>query len=369
MNKATIYFHSGTGNSFRVARWMAETAQAHGLEGEVVSIHRKAAASEPADDRAEQVEEAAPEDPDVPAPDGDWVALVAPAHAFTASWAMLKFALRMERGQGRQAAVVLTRAGTKFGKRRFPGLEGTGCYVLAGILAAKGYRVRGTLGVDMPSNWTQLHPGFAEPAAADIIEHAKAKTKEFTAQVVTGRRRLGGWLGLVLGILLLPITVAYLAGGRFLLGKIFFASPRCTGCGQCARTCPNGSIRMIGWRRKRPYWSMTCQNCMRCMAYCPERAVEAGWSWAALLYYTLSVPGVWLMGTYLLPHLPAALAGNRWTLAVIGYLWWLVSMAVAYALFQLLLRIPPIHWLFTLTTPTHVFRRYHEPETSLEDLQ
>jgi len=369
MNKATIYFHSGTGNSFRVARWMAETAQAHGVGGEVLSIHRKEAASEPVGDRVERGEEAPPRQPDGPACDGDWVALVAPAHAFTASWAMLKFALRMERGQGRQAAIVLTRAGTKFGKRRFPGLEGTGCYVLAGILAAKGYRVRGTLGVDMPSNWTQLHPGFAEPAAADIIEHAKAKTKEFTAQIVTGRRCLGGWLGLVLGILLLPVTVAYWAGGRFLLGKIFFASPRCTGCGQCARTCPNGSIRMIGWRRKRPYWSMTCQNCMRCMAYCPECAVEAGWSWAALLYYTLSVPGVWLMGTYLLPHLPAAIAGNKWTLAVIGYLWWLVSMAVAYALFQLLLRIPPIHWLFTLTTPTHVFRRYHEPETSLEDLQ
>jgi len=194
MNKATIYFHSGTGNSYRVAQWMAETAQAHGLEGEVLSIHRKAVAPEPAGDRAEQVEQAAPKEPDVPASDGDWVALVAPAHAFTASWAMLKFALRMERGQGRQAAVALTRAGTKFGKRRFPGLEGTGCYVLAGILAAKGYRVRGTLGVDMPSNWTQLHPGFAEPAAADIIEHAKAKTKEFTAQVVTGRRCLaGGW--------------------------------------------------------------------------------------------------------------------------------------------------------------------------------
>jgi len=374
---ASIYYHSGTGNSYRVAQWLAQTAEAHGLAARVESIHARSARRAPGG-AAGQPPQAPPTDQpaaidqaptpaaqDTPAAPQELLVLAGPAHAFTASWSMLKFAVRLPRGRGAQAAVVVTRAGTKVGRRRLPGLEGTGGYLLAAILAAKGYRVRGTLGLDMPSNWTQLHPGLAPDSVADIIDHARPKAKEFLARVLIGRRAFGGLVALLLGLVLLPVSVAYLLVGRFLLAKIFFANPSCTGCGQCQRSCPVGAIRLVGWRRKRPYWSLTCQNCMRCMAYCPRRAVEAGWSWGVLLYYVTNVPAMWLLMNHLLPP---AWPGNRWALWAVQYVYWLAAMAAAYGVFQLLLRIPPVNWLFTLTTPTHVFRRYHEPQTSLEEL-
>ncbi|MEW6334574.1 MAG: hypothetical protein AB1558_09910 [Thermodesulfobacteriota bacterium] len=51
---------------------------------------------------------------------------------------------------------------------------------------------------------------------------------------------------------------------------------------------------------------------------------------------------------------------------VVAYL--LASMAAAYWLFSLLLRVPVMNSIFTHRTLTHIFRRYHEPETKARDL-
>jgi hypothetical protein len=57
-----------------------------------------------------------------------------------------------------------------------------------------------------------------------------------------------------------------------------------------------------------------------------------------------------------------------WVVEPLQYVYLLVSMVICYAFFHVLVRIPAINWLFTVTTPTHVYRRYHEPETTLADL-
>jgi hypothetical protein len=46
-----------------------------------------------------------------------------------------------------------------------------------------------------------------------------------------------------------------------------------------------------------------------------------------------------------------------------------VVLGLVYPLFHLALRIGWVNRLFTLTTPTHYYRRYHEPETALKDLE
>ena len=31
---------------------------------------------------------------------------------------------------------------------------------------------------------------------------------------------------------------------------------------------------MVGGSKSRPYWTFACESCMRCMGYCPNKAVE-----------------------------------------------------------------------------------------------
>ena len=53
----------------------------------------------------------------------------------------------------------------------------------------------------------------------------------------------------------------------------FTVSDACTGCGQCARRCPMGSIALRGGK---PVWGRACTHCMACICYCPAEAIEYG---------------------------------------------------------------------------------------------
>jgi hypothetical protein len=53
---------------------------------------------------------------------------------------------------------------------------------------------------------------------------------------------------------------------------------------------------------------------------------------------------------------------------IIQYPFKLLSIAAAYLVFHLALRIPAANRLLTLATPTHYYRRYREPGTKLVDI-
>jgi Pyruvate/2-oxoacid:ferredoxin oxidoreductase delta subunit len=187
--------------------------------------------------------------------------------------------------------------------------------------------------------------------------------------VLAGRRRFAGFLPLLLGFVLLPISLAYALLGRFYMAKMMFAAPRCNGCGQCAEHCPFHAIRMWGHEKRRPYWTFSCENCLRCLAWCPQRAVESGHSLAVVLYFVASIPASvyamnWMVGrSWLADDL-----NNPVTQFLLQYPCTILSIFLTYLLFSLLIRIPAVNWLFTYTTLVHYYRRYHEPDTTLKDL-
>lgn len=371
--QALLYVMSGTGNTRRVAMWMREIAAQAGVDCHVVPFERAQPAVEIAGANT-------------------LFGLLMPTHGFTAPWAMIRFALRLPRRHA-DAFVVATRAGIMIGRYAFPGMEGTACYLLALILALKGYRVRGVQALDMPSNWTALHWGMNAEHVAAIIARAQPKAEGFFAQLLDGKPRFGGYVALGIGLLLAQISCLYLLIGRFMLAKLFFANRACNGCGLCAGHCPVGAIRLFGTRRPRPYWTFACESCMRCMNFCPQRAIEAGQSWAVLLGYLSGIPLLYWLLSYIERHLAWADALARYLaqlaatpsraslphtllhsllglaqFLLIRYPNVLLVMGVSYLLFTLALRIPLANWLFTYTSFTHYYRRYHEPGLSLQEL-
>jgi len=346
--KLALFFMSGTGNSYRNAKWIEAEAAGRGLDADLYLVP----ATHPASVSIRQE---------------TLFGFVMPTHGFTTPWPMIKFVLKLSRGRGAHAFAIVGRGGSKVGGTHIPGVEGTACYLMALLLFLKGFNVRGVLALDMPANWVVAYPAPAPAKAAAIMDRARARTLAFFARLLEGKRSFGGWIGLFFGFLLLPVSIAYLLIGRFFLAKLFFASNDCNGCGLCARNCSYGGIKMKGSEKPWPYWTYNCESCMRCMAYCPEKAVEAGHSWAVILYYVSST-GVSLYLLNLLAPYTGGFVMNRWLSRPLQYAYLLASMAAAYWLFSLLLRVPFINDIFTHTTFTHIFRRYHEPETKARDL-
>ena len=285
---------------------------------------------------------------------------------------MLKQLLHLPRGVNADCFVCTTRAGMKIGCLFTPGISGSALFIAALILTLKGYRVRWLQAFDMPSNWMSLHPGFKEKNARAIINRTEVKADMFAEKILAGKNHLlhGNSISeCIWGVILFPISVPYIFLGRFGLAKIFFSNSNCNGCGACARNCPVGAIKMKGTTNPRPFWTLKCESCMRCMGYCPLQAVEAYQPLVAAYYYA-SVPAAAAATAVLVSFCPPVAGGGAVAIYyLISIAFYFLSIIIFYYAFYLLSRFRIFNALFSYTTLTHFYRRYHEPDTRERDMQ
>ncbi len=350
---------SGTGNTYRLACWMKEIAGSYMQEIKIVMI-----------DEADAGHEAV-------SSDSTLVGVLFPAHGFMPPWSMIKFLLKMRRQSRIPALCAATRGGIKVGPLRIPGAAGLGTFLAAFLMLIKGYRPRALFSLDMPSNFINFHWGLHTKNVEAISGKAKQKLAQLLPRILQGHRvyftRNNLWEALwCIGILwLIPIfPIMYLLIGKLFMAKIMFSNHRCVGCGLCARFCPNQAIEMrSAGKKQRPFWTYHCEVCLRCMGYCNKRAVEAGHSWAVVLYFLASIPVL----SYLLYRLGVIYykilgLGGSFFYELIYYLDLFIAIFISYWVFWNLISIPMVNKIFTFTTLTHYYRRYHQPETRLKQM-
>lgn len=350
---------SGTGNSYRMAQWMKEFAQPEIHTIKCITL----------DDATLPGEEILN--------DHTLVGILFPVHGFMPPWSMLKFLARMRRQKGVPCFCVATRGGLPFGPLTIPGIAGLGTFLAALIMFIKGYRPRALFSMDMPSNFINFHWGLHKRNVEKISQKSRLKTQLLVAQMLQGKNIFlslnnlweAGW-----GIIILwafPIfPIIYLLVGKLFMAKVMFANNSCNSCGICAKFCPNQAIRMTSFAgKKRPFWTYHCEVCLRCMGYCHKGAVEAGHSWAAILYYLTTIPLLTfglskVNSSYLHIGEPNFLVLYD-TISVVNTI---AGILLSYWFFWLLIRIPIVNTIFSYSSLTHYYRRYHEPETKLKDL-
>jgi len=55
--------------------------------------------------------------------------------------------------------------------------------------------------------------------------------------------------------------------------KFFYADENCSSCGICEQVCPVDNIKLVDGL---PQWQHNCQQCLACIHYCPEEAIQYG---------------------------------------------------------------------------------------------
>jgi hypothetical protein len=105
------------------------------------------------------------------------------------------------------------------------------------------------------------------------------------------------------------------------------------------------------------------------MGYCRKRAVEAGHSWAILLYFIVSVPLVsYLLYRFNSMYNKISGLDQAVVYELIYFIDFFVLLFLSYRVFWYLIKIPFVNTLFTYTTLTRYYRRYHQPETRLKHM-
>lgn len=346
-----IYYFSGTGNAMSASRWIAENACRQGLGARIRSI-----------DRFDHRTIEGPEE-------GTLLGFAYPTHGFLLPWFMLKFLFYFPRGKN-QVFLLNTRAGMKIANWNTPGLSGLAILFPILILILKGYRIRGVLPLDMPSNWISLHPGLFPSAVDFIVNKCHGKVNRFSTAILNNKSFFPWYFFffLPLDLAVAPISFLYFFIGRFFLSKTFFASKACNSCKICSEYCPVGAIRMID---ERPYWTFNCESCMRCMNICPQQAIETSHSMAALIIIAASsIPiAYWLQ---------QILVRTGWQIGPSGLYWidfflsWLTTLVIVYLTYILMfagLRNSWVSRFFLYTSLTYYWARYKAPGISLKDFK
>ncbi len=248
-----IYYFSGTGNAFSVAKWIEQTADLKGCKVQSINI---------ASINTEKVT--------IPTKNA-LIGFISPTHGFNLPPIMLQFIWRFHRARNNRVFIINTRGGLKMGRYFLPGLSGLAQYFSALILKFKGYKIQGMHPIDLPSNWISLHPGLKEKVVESIYLRRKSETEIFADKILSGKKDLRALRDLIQDLLITPIGILYYFLGRYFLAKTFMASSACDNCNLCMEKCPVQAIELID---NRPFWTYKCESCMQCMNQCPKQAIE-----------------------------------------------------------------------------------------------
>lgn len=231
--KKRIYYFTGTGNSMRAARVIAQKLG----DTEIVSMRGK----------PEQLS----------AEDCDVIGFVYPVYHWTMPAHAVKFVENLKINPNSYIFVV---AMPSF-------VCGIACEKLSEILAKKGAKISYGNLVNSVANYVIVYPPFPSPRlrvpktekklkkiAQDIYDK-KIKDYPRSSKFIKWRRQ--------------KFMTPYLELQKY-ADNPFTVSDDCIGCGMCTKVCPCSNLIL---ENGKPTFQHHCANCMACVVSCPKRAI------------------------------------------------------------------------------------------------
>lgn len=232
----TIFYFSGTGNSFKVAKDLASQLK----DAKLVKINKDTLKGFPGDITEK-------------------VGIVFPVYYYGLPLIVKEFAENIKLNKGAYVFAVATCGGS----------AGASIAQLEGILERRRIKMSAVYRIVMPDNYQVL---YAPPP-----EEKQKKLFKFQAEEV---QRIGEDIEKcrIVGYNnkdnCLVKAFSGIIWGTFKphnKDKNFWTDERCNGCGICSKICPAVNITM---EENKPRWNHHCEHCLACMQWCPKESIQ-----------------------------------------------------------------------------------------------
>ena len=249
MRNASIFYFSGTGNTWWTSVQLQKHLSAEGIQAETVSIEA------PEKIIKEKIETA------------EIIFLLYPIYGSDRPEIVKDFINDLPQARGKEFGIICTQLM----------FSGDGAWFEHELIESRGYSIRWTAHIRMPNNISV--PAFPLPYTNDKTRLEKllmkadrklAQTASYTAQGISKRQgasRLSNLLGLMQRK---PFRKMF----HSIQDLVSINSERCTKCGKCIRLCPIGNIIFADEEHGGfPEFQGHCNLCLRCYNFCPAQAV------------------------------------------------------------------------------------------------
>lgn len=231
--KKRIYYFTGTGNSMRAARVIANKLG----ECEIISMRMNPT--------------------DVPATDCDVIGFVYPVYHWTMPAPAVEFVERLEINPN---AYIFAIAMPSF-------VCGIACEKLEEILNKKGAHIHYGNLVNSVANYAIVYPPF--PPSKLVVPRTEKKLKKIADAISKKEDRPYPRASRFVRKRREAMMGPYLELQKY-ADNSFVVSDECISCGLCSRVCPCNNLVI---ENGKPVFMHHCANCMACVVNCPKRAI------------------------------------------------------------------------------------------------
>ncbi len=236
--KTDLFYYTGTGNSLWAARILAKKL------GDAGTVPISRIDGDPRNEGA------------------DAVGIIFPVHMWGLPRKVISFVESLAEDPSRYYFAVAVNAGQ----------VAATLLQLKKLMQSKGLSLSTGFGIEMPSNYIPWGGPGPEEKRTGRIDAARKKLGVIAAAVAARElapvERGPLWQN-ILFTRLNRLAFPHVPG----MDKSFWVDDRCNGCGICKTICPCGNIDL---KADKPVWLHHCEQCLACIQWCPQEAIQFG---------------------------------------------------------------------------------------------
>lgn len=237
--KNKLFYFSGTGNSLKVARDLADALG----DAEIIPIPNVMAK-------------------DNMIIDSESIGIIFPVYMFGMPLIVNEFIKKLNCNKDQYIFAVAT----------YGGQLGSALLQAGESLKERGLKLSAGFSVLMPGNYTPLYGAISIEKQQEMSDKEKARIVEIVNIIRVRKPSLIEKNSAIFNFLS-SLIYKFCAPRIYKMDKGFWADARCNSCGICQKVCPVDNIKIEDGR---PKWLGKCEQCLACLQWCPQEAIQYG---------------------------------------------------------------------------------------------